>query len=63
MKSGLREVQSILTDVDDISFCRLTAHDVVRHRLVGKIVAAYDRYEASVDQGPHPRRPVEGGNR
>ncbi len=28
---------------EDVGFCRLTAHDVVRHKLVGKIVEAYDR--------------------
>ena len=33
------------------SFNRLTAHDVVRHRLVGHIVAAYDEYEARDDAG------------
>jgi len=52
VRSGLREVQSVLAGIDDIAFCRLTSHDVVRHRLVGRIVAAYDRYEA-VSQ--HPR--------
>ncbi|NYG60671.1 phosphate starvation-inducible PhoH-like protein [Nocardioides daedukensis] len=46
IKSGLRVVEGILDDVQDISFNRLTAHDVVRHRLVGKIVAAYDTYDA-----------------
>ncbi len=50
-KSGLREVQSILDGVDDIAFCRLTSHDVVRHRLVGRIVAAYDRFEATLPPG------------
>jgi len=44
-KSGLRIIQGILDDVDDISFNRLTSHDVVRHRLVGKIVAAYDEFD------------------
>jgi len=34
--------------VNDIAFCRLTSHDVVRHRLVGRIVAAYDRFEATL---------------
>ena len=41
-----------------------TSHDVVRHRLVGHIVAAYDRFEAgraeaaAGDSGPdHQRRP------
>ena len=46
-RSGLRVVQGILDDVDDISFCYLTNHDVVRHKLVGRIVAAYDRFEST----------------
>jgi phosphate starvation-inducible protein PhoH and related proteins len=45
-RSGLRIVQDILTGIEDVSFNRLTSHDVVRHRLVGHIVAAYDDYEA-----------------
>ena len=45
-KSGLRAVEGILDDIDDISFNRLTSHDVVRHKLVGKIVAAYDEHDA-----------------
>ncbi len=45
-KSGLRVVQDILTDLEDISFNILNSHDVVRHRLVGRIVAAYDEFEA-----------------
>ncbi len=45
-KSGLRVVQGVLDNVDDITFCMLTNHDVVRHKLVGRIVAAYDRFEA-----------------
>ena len=53
-KSGLRVVQDILTGLEDISFNRLTAHDVVRHRLVGRIVAAYDEFESrdSGDETP-----------
>jgi phosphate starvation-inducible protein PhoH and related proteins len=54
-KSGLREVRHILDGVDDIAFCTLTNHDVVRHKLVGRIVAAYDRYE-SVTDNPRPAR-------
>jgi phosphate starvation-inducible PhoH-like protein len=45
-RSGLRVVQGVLEEVDDIEFCYLTNHDVVRHKLVGQIVAAYDRFEA-----------------
>lgn len=45
--SGLRAVQQILDGVDDITFCQLTNHDVVRHKLVGRIVAAYDQFEST----------------
>ncbi len=44
--SGLRVVEEILDGLEDLSFNRLTAHDVVRHRLVGKIVEAYDAHDA-----------------
>lgn len=50
--SGLRVVSEILEGLDDVAFCRLTASDVVRHRLVGDIVAAYDRYDANHESGP-----------
>ena len=42
-QSGLRVVEDILDGIEDVDFCRLTAHDVVRHRLVGEIVDAYER--------------------
>ncbi|RCK69361.1 PhoH family protein [Desertihabitans brevis] len=45
-RSGLRAVQGVLEGVDDIAFCQLTNHDVVRNALVGKIVAAYDKFES-----------------
>ena len=43
--SGLRVVSEILNNVGDVEFCRLTASDVVRNRLVGEIVSAYDQYD------------------
>ncbi len=46
VKSGLRGVQQVLDGIDDIAFCTLTARDVVRHKLVGRIVAAYDQFES-----------------
>ncbi len=46
--SGLKIVQDILEGVDDVAFCTLTSQDVVRHRLVGRIVEAYGRYDAEV---------------
>ncbi len=56
MRSGLREVQHILDGVDDIMFCQLTSHDVVRHKLVGRIVAAYDQFESTVSEQEHQNR-------
>jgi len=50
VKSGLRGVMSILDGVEDIEFCTLTSRDVVRHRLVGRIVAAYDQFESLYEQ-------------
>ena len=55
--SGLRVVQDILDGIEDIHFARLTSHDVVRHRLVGKIVDAYERYDAQERQFSAPGRP------
>jgi len=53
-KSGLRVVEEILDGLEDVSFNRLTAHDVVRHRLVGQIVAAYEVFDARRQQDqPH----------
>ncbi|MDD2857246.1 MAG: PhoH family protein [Candidatus Nanopelagicales bacterium] len=43
--SGLRIVSQILEGIDDVAFCRLTSGDVVRHKLVGRIVEAYDRFD------------------
>jgi phosphate starvation-inducible PhoH-like protein len=60
--SGLRVVQDILEGVDDVGFCRLTSHDVVRHRLVGDIVDAYARYDAEQAR-PGPTQAVEPTNR
>ena len=44
-RSGLRVIRDILDGVEGIPFCNLTSSDVVRHQLVGRIVAAYDEYE------------------
>jgi phosphate starvation-inducible protein PhoH and related proteins len=50
VRSGLRIVEGILDGVEDVSFNRLTAHDVVRHKLVGRIVAAYEDFDARSEQ-------------
>jgi phosphate starvation-inducible PhoH-like protein len=62
--SGLRLVQEILDDVEDIHFVRLSSHDVVRHRLVGDIVNAYAAYEARTgSDGRHAGTVRDGGIR
>ena len=48
--SGLRVVSDILEGIEDVEFCRLTSSDVVRHKLVGRIVEAYDKYDQKRDQ-------------
>ena len=35
----------VLEGIDDIAVCTLTGADVVRHRLVQKIIEAYEVYE------------------
>ena len=53
--SGLRIVRDILKGIDDIAFLELTAEDVVRHRLIGDIVKAYDKFDEA-KQALHPIR-------
>ncbi|WP_330457772.1 PhoH family protein [Streptomyces sp. NBC_00820] len=54
-KSGLRQVQEILEGLDDVHFSRLSSQDVVRHKLVGRIVDAYEQYDSKhgTDNGAH----------
>ena len=52
--SGLRVVRDILKGIDDIAFLELTAEDVVRHRLIGDIVKAYDKF----DEAKQALRPI-----
>jgi phosphate starvation-inducible PhoH-like protein len=46
-RSGLKVVRNILGELEDVHFTNLTSSDVVRHRLVGEIVDAYERYDRS----------------
>ncbi len=43
-QSGLMVVSDIIGDVDGVSFVRLGGEDVVRHRLVARIVEAYEEH-------------------
>jgi len=59
-RSGLIVVRDILDEVKDISFIEFGGEDVVRHKLVQRIVAAYDEHgtrerAARAEHGPTPR--------
>ncbi len=47
-KSGLVLIQGILKGIEGIKFVYLSDKDVVRHRLVQKIIRAYERYEKKI---------------
>ena len=44
--SGLIEAAKILEGIDDIAIHRFSERDVVRHRLVREIIAAYEKHDA-----------------
>ncbi len=44
-QSGLKEAMSILRDVEEVPFVHFDAKDVVRHKLVTKIIEAYDKHD------------------
>jgi phosphate starvation-inducible PhoH-like protein len=46
-QSGLRQAKQLLHDIEGIQFCNFTKQDVVRHPLVQKIIAAYEKYAGS----------------
>jgi phosphate starvation-inducible PhoH-like protein len=59
-RSGLIAVRDILDEVQDISFVEFGGEDVVRHKLVQRIVAAYESHGgreagAHAEHGPTPR--------
>ena len=44
-KSGLVEIQKILTGIEGIAFVYLNSRDVIRHELVQRIIKAYEQFE------------------
>jgi phosphate starvation-inducible protein PhoH and related proteins len=56
-KSGLIVVGDILEGVDGLEFVRFTGDDVVRHKLVQRIVAAYDEHAKRSAQELRPAEP------
>ena len=56
--SGLAEAVRILAGIDDIAIHRFTEKDVVRHRLVQKIILAYEKSEREKQNRTGVRRAV-----
>jgi phosphate starvation-inducible PhoH-like protein len=48
-KSGIKEAEIVLKNLDGIEFVYFTDKDVVRHKLVQMIVKAYDEHDAEED--------------
>jgi phosphate starvation-inducible protein PhoH and related proteins len=53
-QSGLIVVADILKDVEGVDFIRFGGEDVVRHRLVQRIVEAYDEHSSTLAPGLRP---------
>ena len=54
--SGLDVATKVVKNIDDISICKLTSKDVVRHPLVQKIVKAYEEFEKKADYAKNKRK-------
>jgi phosphate starvation-inducible PhoH-like protein len=54
--SGLKQVRAILGGIPGMEFCDLTAKDVVRHKLVQRIVSAYGAHEAAAAAAEEAKR-------
>lgn len=55
-KSGLAIATHILQDIEDIHIHQFTDKDVVRHKLVQKIILAYDKFEKKAQESAEKRR-------
>ena len=60
--SGLKVAMKVLEGIDDIAVCTLTGADVVRHRLVQKIIEAYEVYDKKnpPEAAKKPQAPQKG---
>jgi len=59
--SGLVTVPEVLDEVDDISIVQFDGHDVVRHKLVQRIVNAYKAHDDQVGAARAQRAERHGG--
>lgn len=55
-KSGLAIATHILSDIEDIHIHQFTDKDVVRHKLVQKIILAYDKFEKKAQESAQARK-------
>ena len=53
-KSGLIQALHILKDIKGISFIEMNKKDIIRHKLVTRIVEAYEKYEEQQKETNHP---------
>ncbi len=49
-RSGLSEALELLSDIEGIGFVRMEKKDIVRHKLVTRIVNAYERADKGLDK-------------
>lgn len=59
--SGLARAVRILAGIDDIAIHNFSERDVVRHKLVQAIIAAYEKYEREQHQRSESRQGGQGG--
>lgn len=63
VRSGLLEAMEVLKDVKGISFVQMNNKDIVRHKLVTRIVNAYEDYEDRRSKAlQRPEREIEEGS-
>ncbi len=65
-KSGLGQAVKILGGIDDIAIHYFTERDVVRHRLVQKIILAYEKFEREQNRNSPPQvryKKLKGGKK
>ena len=60
-KSGLAEAAKILRGIEGIAIHEFSERDVVRHKLVQKIILAYDKYERETKRPPEKFRVRKSG--
>ncbi len=58
-RSGLVEVNNVLTGLDDIEFVHFSGDDVVRHKLIQSLVEAYSEH----DERQSPKLKAAGGSK